>query len=203
MVTQYYFPFIQGDYIHAGRIGGNTFYNIEGIKSSDSKSSSFVFPNVRMARNEGNDTTFGANVELSIPKISILENGDELLGKLQEINQQHLGGISGNTGTTSPVFSCCVCELSCPSTRGTICSSSPSSPASDKLSIKSSKSSLIVYLSQSFSSCIFIYFNLFRFVSLFISINFAFYLYLFQSISRYIFIVAHESIRVFTRTIIL
>ena len=101
MVTQYYFPFIQGDYIHAGRIGGNTFYNIEGIKGSDSKSSSFVFPNVRMSRNEGNDTTFGANVELSIPKISILENGDELLGKLQEINQQHLGGISGNTGTNT------------------------------------------------------------------------------------------------------
>ena len=101
MVTQYYFPFIQGDYIHAGRIGGNTFYNIEGIKGSDSKSSSFVFPNVRMARHEGNDTTFGANVELAIPKISILENGDELLGKLQEINQQHLGGISGNTGTNT------------------------------------------------------------------------------------------------------
>ena len=101
MVTQYYFPFIQGDYIHASRIGGNTFYNIEGIKSSDSKSSSFVFPNVRMARNEGNDTTFGANAELAIPKISILKNGDELLGKLQEINQQHLGGISGNTGTNT------------------------------------------------------------------------------------------------------
>ena len=98
---QYYFPFIQGDFIHAGRVGGNTFYNIEGIKGSDSKSSSFVFPNVRMARNEGNDTTFGANAELSIPKISILENGDELLGKLQEINQQHLGGISGNTGTNT------------------------------------------------------------------------------------------------------
>ena len=63
MVTQYYFPFIQGDYIHASRIGGNTFYNIEGIKSSDSKSSSFVFPNVRMARNEGNDTTFGVSVD--------------------------------------------------------------------------------------------------------------------------------------------
>ena len=101
MVTQYYFPFIQGDYIHAGRVGGNTFYNIEGINSSDSKSSSFVFPNVRMARNEGNDNTFGANAELSIPKISILENGDELLGKLQEINQQHFGGISVNTGTNT------------------------------------------------------------------------------------------------------
>ena len=57
METQYYFPFIQGDYIHAGRVGGNSFYSIEGIAVSDEGNSTFNFPFVRMARNEGTDRT--------------------------------------------------------------------------------------------------------------------------------------------------
>ena len=95
MVTQYYFPFIQGDYIHAGRVGGNTFYNIEGIKGSDSKSSSFVFPNVRMARNEGNDTTFGVSVDLAVPKISEFVSGDDLYKLIEQTTIGNFGGTSG------------------------------------------------------------------------------------------------------------
>ncbi|MDY5886073.1 MAG: hypothetical protein SPJ44_07180, partial [Treponema sp.] len=95
MVTQYYFPFIQGDYIHAGRIGGNTFYNIEGIKGSDSKSSSFVFPNVRMARNEGNDTTFGVSVDLAVPNISEFVSVDELYKLIEQTNIGNFGGTAG------------------------------------------------------------------------------------------------------------
>ncbi|MGN0756120.1 toxin TcdB middle/N-terminal domain-containing protein [Treponema sp.] len=95
MVTQYYFPFIQGDYIHAGRVGGNTFYNIEGIKTSDSKSSSFVFPNVRMSRNEGNDTTFGVSVDLAVPNISEFVSGDDLYKLIEQTNIGNFGGTSG------------------------------------------------------------------------------------------------------------
>ncbi len=95
MVTQYYFPFIQGDYIHAGRIGGNTFYNIEGIKGSDSKSSSFVFPNVRMSRNEGNDTAFGVSVDLAVPNISEFVSGDDLYKLIEQTNIGNFGGTAG------------------------------------------------------------------------------------------------------------
>ena len=98
MVTQYYFPFIQGDFIHAGRVGGNTFYNIEGIKGSDSKSSNFVFPNVRMSRNEGEDKTFGVSANLSIPNVSQFVNRDELY---ELIKQQNVGSIGGTSGTNT------------------------------------------------------------------------------------------------------
>ena len=95
MVTQYYFPFIQGDYIHASRVGGNTFYNIEGIKGSNSKYSSFVFPNVRMSRNEGNDTTFGVSVDLAVPNISEFVSGDDLYKLIEQTNIGNFGGTSG------------------------------------------------------------------------------------------------------------
>ena len=95
MVTQYYFPFIQNDYIHAGRIGGNIYYNIEGIKGSDSKSSNFVFPNVRMSRNEGNDTTFGVSVDLAVPKISEFVSRDDLYKLIEQTNIGNFGGTAG------------------------------------------------------------------------------------------------------------
>ena len=98
MVTQYYFPFIQNDYIHAGRIGGNTFYNIEGIKGSSSNASNFVFPNVRMSRNEGEDKTFGVSANLSIPNVSQFVNRDELY---ELIRQQNVGSIGGTSGTNT------------------------------------------------------------------------------------------------------
>ncbi|MGN0739861.1 MAG: hypothetical protein ACI4LX_06790, partial [Treponema sp.] len=96
METQYYFPFIQGDYIHAGRTGGNAFYSIEGITVSDEGNSTFAFPYVRMARNEGTDRTFGMNADTSLENIEILKDVSELGLNLQA-NISH--SIGSNTGT--------------------------------------------------------------------------------------------------------
>lgn len=93
MISEYYFPFIAGDYVHAGRTGGNAFYCIEGINSSETKPSSFVFPNVRMSRNEGTDTTFGLNNDTSFPGIDLLGSTAELEKKLSLSS-----GVTGNTG---------------------------------------------------------------------------------------------------------
>ncbi|MGN0739841.1 MAG: hypothetical protein ACI4LX_06685, partial [Treponema sp.] len=106
METQYYFPFIQGDYIHAGRTGGNSFYSIEGLvqdeiqnsssAQTDEGNSTFNFPFVRMARNEGTDRTYGVNADTSLANIEILKDVGELnLNLLAKISQ----GIGSNTGT--------------------------------------------------------------------------------------------------------
>ena len=95
METQYYFPFVKGDYIHAGRTGGNTFYNIEGITTSTAKNStnnsSFVFPNVRMSLNEGCDITFGMNSNNSYTDDFNLTDTDSLTAGFS-------AEIGGNTG---------------------------------------------------------------------------------------------------------
>ena len=95
METEYYFPFVKGDYIHADRTGGNTFYNIEGITTSTAKNStnnsSFVFPNVRMSQNEGCDITFGMNSDTSY-------NADFDLTDTDKFNAGFSADIGGNTG---------------------------------------------------------------------------------------------------------
>ncbi|MBP5283288.1 MAG: hypothetical protein J6Y93_01300, partial [Treponema sp.] len=103
MVTDYYFPYIAGDFIHACRAGGNAFYSIEGvmdaINGSSASPSSFVFPNVRMSRSKGEDETFGMNLDFNYSGPEVLENVEKLGDCLKKAG----GSLSfgGNTGTNT------------------------------------------------------------------------------------------------------
>ncbi|MCR5080656.1 MAG: hypothetical protein K6B17_04870 [Treponema sp.] len=100
MVIHYYFPFIQFDFIHASRMGGDIFYNIEGIKESLTDSTNFVFPDVRMSRNEGEDKTFGGNAEVNA--FNKLEKGFclKLSGIYKKIKESSINvELGGNKST--------------------------------------------------------------------------------------------------------
>ena len=96
MATEYYFPFIQSDYIHSGRIGGSAFYEIDGINASNGILSDFIFPNVRMSRNEGTDRTYGHNFDFSYATPELLQDAKEL-GNSLKVNAST--SVGGNNGT--------------------------------------------------------------------------------------------------------
>ncbi|MBP5452088.1 MAG: hypothetical protein J6Y16_07625, partial [Treponema sp.] len=91
--SEYYFPFIKGDYIHADRMGGSAYYHI--VKTPGKITDEFYFPYVRMSENEGNDRTFGVNADFEANKTAIFLDAEELLEYFETVK---IGGVSGNKG---------------------------------------------------------------------------------------------------------
>ncbi|MCL2480118.1 MAG: hypothetical protein FWF38_00245 [Spirochaetaceae bacterium] len=75
-----YAPYIKGDFIHTSRFGGSSYYEIDGIKGSQSGGSSsygssMTMVKIRKSNNENKETTKGANISLPARNVSNIIEG--------------------------------------------------------------------------------------------------------------------------------
>ena len=101
-VSQYYMPFIKGNIIHCDRVGGNSFYKIEGIKKVSVQNSTFLMPTIRKTYTTGVDKT--PNISVGIGSVSNSSISSNLLEDVTKIAKEGFSG-SGTKGTNTSTSS--------------------------------------------------------------------------------------------------
>ena len=93
----YYMPFISGNIIHADRMGGISYYNIEGLHTTRMTGNSFAVPSIRRTFTTGTDRTPNVSVGFggSVPNEIIGEEG-KILGDYNVADE--VAGLSASRG---------------------------------------------------------------------------------------------------------
>ena len=90
-------PFIFGNFIHADRLGGLTYYGIEGINGAESSGSGSYLPSLRKTCTDGTDITKNTGGDLGITYIKTITAAGESVTKLCHDNFSLSGSNGSNT----------------------------------------------------------------------------------------------------------